>query len=101
LGIITFVVLFVLLVAGAIGGVYLYASNTAFLRIEHDYVQVYRGLNGEVLPGIKLQWHEYQSNVRSAELTPNLVKRLEEGIQVSSLDEANSLVAGYEEQTSS
>ncbi|MDR2714626.1 MAG: Stp1/IreP family PP2C-type Ser/Thr phosphatase [Coriobacteriales bacterium] len=97
LGIITFLVLFVLLVGGAIGGTYLYAKNVAFLRIDDGYVTVYRGLNGDVLPGIKLEWLERKTDIASSDLTPNIAQRLEKGISVASLDDAESLIIEYEE----
>lgn len=98
-GIIAFVVLLVILIASAIGGVYWYASNTAFLRTGNSgMVEVYRGLPGEVLPGLHLEWHEYNSDVKAADLLSTTADRLEEGVQVDSLDAAAILIADYEEQ---
>ncbi|MDR1087970.1 MAG: Stp1/IreP family PP2C-type Ser/Thr phosphatase [Coriobacteriales bacterium] len=99
-GILSFAVLLVLLIGSAIGGVYWYASNSAFVRTEEGRVAVYRGLPGEVLPGISLQWHEYTSDVATADLLSSTAERLEAGIRVDSLNDAATLIASYEEQAS-
>ena len=98
LGIITFVVLLVVLIGGSIAGVYWYASNSAFLRTEEGRVVVFRGLPGELLPGVRLEWYEYTSDVSATDLLPSTAERLEGGVQVDSLNEAASLIASYEEQ---
>ncbi|MDR1358390.1 MAG: Stp1/IreP family PP2C-type Ser/Thr phosphatase [Coriobacteriales bacterium] len=97
-GILAFVVLLVLLVGCAVGGVYWYASNSAFVRSEEGRVVVYRGLPGEVLPGLSLQWYEYSSDVLSSDLLASTAERLEEGIRVDNLNDAATLIASYEEQ---
>jgi len=98
LGIFTFVILLVLLIGGALGGVYWYASNSAFLRAEEGKVVVYRGLPGEVLPGLRLEWLEYTTDIDPRDLLSTTAERLEEGIRVESLNDAATLVANYEEQ---
>ncbi|MDR2492318.1 MAG: Stp1/IreP family PP2C-type Ser/Thr phosphatase [Coriobacteriales bacterium] len=96
LGVITFLILLVLLVGGAVGGVCLYASNVAFLRVEDGAVSVYRGLTTEVLPGVRLEWLEARTEV-PADLLPSTTReRLVLGIQVDSLGDAWALVAQYE-----
>lgn len=98
-GVISFVVLLVLFIGIAVAGVYWYASNTAFLRTnESGIVEVYRGLPGEVLPGVHLEWYEYTTEVDAADLVSSTAARLEEGIQVDSLNDAASVVANYEMQ---
>jgi len=98
LGIVTFLVLLVLLVGSAILSIYWYASNSAFLRAEDGRVLVYRGLPGEVLPGLRLEWYEYTTDIDPNDLLPTIAERLESGIPADSLNEAASLVADYEEQ---
>ncbi|MDR3053423.1 MAG: Stp1/IreP family PP2C-type Ser/Thr phosphatase [Coriobacteriales bacterium] len=98
LSVIAFILVFAILIAGAVGGLYSYAHNAAFLIAQDGYVNVYRGLPGEVL-GIRLQWHEYSTAVRADALAPTTTQRLQEGIRVGSLDEAKALVAQYQEQT--
>ena len=98
LGIVTFLVLLALLVGGAIGGVYWYASNSAFLRAEDGKVVVYRGLPGEVLPGLRLEWYEYTTDINSRDLLSVTAERLNEGVRVDSLNDAATLVASYEQQ---
>lgn len=98
LGIVTFLVLLVVLVGSAIGSLYWYASNSAFLRTEEGIVAVYRGLPGEILPGIRLEWQEYKTSVESSDLLSSTAERLEAGVRVDSLNEAATLVASYEQQ---
>lgn len=100
-GILAFVILLVLLIGGAVGGTYWYASESAFLRTSDDgMVAVYRGLPGEVLPGLRLEWHEYTSTVKASDLLASTSERLQSGIRVDSLKDAASLLASYEKQIS-
>lgn len=99
LGVIAFIVLLVLLIGSAIGGVYWYASNSAFLRTNDEgLIEVYRGLPGEVLPGMHLEWFEYTTDVEAADLISSTANKLEVGVQVDSLNDAAELVANYREQ---
>jgi hypothetical protein len=88
----------VILLGAAAGSLYMYASNAAFLIEEDGYVVVYRGLVGESLPGVKLQWLERRSDVRTDTLLPTTAQRLSEGIQLESLTEANEVLASYQKQ---
>ena len=98
LGILTFILLLVLLIGGAIGGVYWYASTSAFLRAEDGKVVVYRGLPGEVLPGLRLEWYEYSTGINPSDLPSTTAKNLISGVRVDSLNDAADLVADYEQQ---
>jgi protein phosphatase len=98
LGVLTFLLLVVLLIGGAIGGTWLYASNSTFLRTLDGKVAVYRGLPGEILPGIRLEWLEYSTDVSASDLLTSTAERLDDGIQVESLNAAAKLVASYEQQ---
>ncbi|MDR2109046.1 MAG: Stp1/IreP family PP2C-type Ser/Thr phosphatase [Coriobacteriales bacterium] len=93
LGVITFVALFVLLIAGAVGGVWLYANNTAFLRLENNQVQVYRGLPGDILPGVRLEWFENTTDLNRDDLLVTIAEELETGIRFDNLDAAYLRVA--------
>jgi protein phosphatase len=96
-GIFAFLLVLVLLVAGAIGGVYAYARNAAFLIDEGGYVTLYRGLPGSAL-GIELKWHEETTNIKVSTLNPATAEVLKDGIQTESLDEAKRLIENYEDQ---
>ncbi|MDR2035225.1 MAG: Stp1/IreP family PP2C-type Ser/Thr phosphatase [Coriobacteriales bacterium] len=100
LGVLTFLLLLVLLIGGTFAGVYWYASHSAFLRTEEGKVVVYRGLPGDLMPGIKLEWYEYTTEVKASDLLSSTAQRLEEGVRVDSLDDAAALVASYEQQIS-
>jgi protein phosphatase len=98
LGIITFLIVLVLLIAGAVGGVYYYADNSAYLIDDGGYVAVYKGLPGDILPGISLEWYQYTSDVKTSSLMPTVAQRLKNGIQAGTLDDANSLLDSYRSQ---
>ncbi|MDR3136608.1 MAG: Stp1/IreP family PP2C-type Ser/Thr phosphatase [Coriobacteriales bacterium] len=98
LGVLTFALLVVLLIAGAVGGIWLYASNSTFVRANEGKVAVYRGLPGDILPGIRLEWLEYQTEVAAYDLLPSTAQRLQDGIQVDSLSAASSLIEMYKQQ---
>lgn len=96
-GIIAFLLIVVLLVAGTLGGIYAYARNAAFLIDEGGYVALYRGLPGEAL-GIELKWLERTTTIPTNSLSPTVAHELGKGIQTESLDEAQRLIKSYEDQ---
>ncbi|MCL1846386.1 MAG: Stp1/IreP family PP2C-type Ser/Thr phosphatase [Coriobacteriia bacterium] len=96
-GILSFVVVFVLLVGASMGGVYSYARNVAFLIDEEGYVAVYRGLPGDFM-GVELKWLEHKTTIKVDSLNPTTVGELKSGIRLGSLDEAERIVTQYEEQ---
>lgn len=97
IGIISFLLVFLLLTAAACTGLYLYASNSAFLIAEDGQVSVYRGLTGDIA-GISLKWHEESTGVALRDLNTTTAKRLEQGVQMDSLDSANELIEQYRQQ---
>jgi protein phosphatase len=98
-GIAVFLLVFFLFVAGAVGGLYAYARNAAFLIDEGGYVTLYRGLPGEMM-GVKLQWLEEQTDIpaSSPPLNPTAARELKTGIQTESLAEAEGLITQYRKQ---
>ncbi|MCL2339943.1 MAG: protein phosphatase 2C domain-containing protein, partial [Actinomycetia bacterium] len=97
LAIIAFVLTLGLLIGAASGAVWWYASRSAFLIAENGQVVVYRGLVGDVL-GIHLQWKVENTGIPVNRLTAPLPERLEQGIQLGSLADAEALVSQYREQ---
>jgi protein phosphatase len=95
-GIIAFLLAFVLLVGGTVGGVYAYARNAAFLIDESGYVTLYRGLPGDIL-GVELKWRVEQTTIPVASLNPTTAGELAHGIQAESLDEAKRLITQYQD----
>jgi protein phosphatase len=93
LGVITFIVLFALLIFGAVGGVWLYASNTAFLRLEDNQVCVYRGLPGDILPGVRLEWLDSTTELTGDDLLTTTADEMTHGIRFDSLNAAYARVA--------
>lgn len=82
--------------AAGFGG-YAFISNSAYLIEENGKVSVYRGTPGDFM-GIKLSTLDHTTNVDVDKLQPGVANRIKEGMSVSSIDEANSLIAGYEEE---
>lgn len=82
--------------AAGFGG-YAFISNSAYLIEENGKVSVYRGTPDDFM-GIKLSTLDHTTNVDIDKLQPGVANRIKEGMSVSSIDEANSLIAGYEEE---
>lgn len=82
--------------AAGFGG-YAFISNSAYLIEENGKVSVYRGTPDDFM-GIKLSTLDHTTNVDVDKLQPGVANRVKEGMSVSSIDEANSLIAGYEEE---
>lgn len=82
--------------AAGFGG-YAFISNSAYLKEENGKVSVYRGTPDDFM-GIKLSTLDHTTNVDVDKLQPGVANRIKEGMSVSSIDEANSLIAGYEEE---
>ena len=78
-------------------GGYAFISNSAYLIEENGKVSVYRGTPDDFM-GIKLSTLDHTTNVDVDKLQPGVANRIKEGMSVSSIDEANSLIAGYEEE---
>lgn len=82
--------------AAGFGG-YAFIGNSAYLIEENGKVSVYRGTPDDFM-GIKLSTLDHTTNVDVDKLQPGVANRIKEGMSVSSIDEANSLIAGYEEE---
>lgn len=88
------IALVVVIFAAAFGG-YSFINNSAYLVEENGTVSVYRGVPDEFM-GIKLSSLDHTTTVDVDKLQPGVANRIKEGMRVSSLDEANSLIEGYE-----
>ena len=82
--------------AAGFGG-YTFISNSAYLIEENGKVSVYRGMPDDFM-GIKLSTLDPTTNVDVDKLQPGVANRIKEGMSVSSIDEANNLITGYEEE---
>ena len=89
-----FAVAFVAILAAGIGGAYAYAHNSFFVIAEDGVVCVYRGLPGSVA-GIKANWLEEKTDIPVDKLSPTTASRLEGGLAVDSLDDAQALLTEY------
>ncbi|HBT95411.1 MAG TPA: Stp1/IreP family PP2C-type Ser/Thr phosphatase [Coriobacteriia bacterium] len=94
---VSFALAFVLLITLAVGGVYVYARNSAFLIEENGYVALYSGIPGEVL-GVELKWLEKTTNIYVSALSDTAAHELKTGIQTGSLDKAEQMIREYERQ---
>ncbi len=94
------VVIVLALIATVLGvcyGAYTYTQSTAYLADENGKVAVYQGVPDTVL-GISLSHLDHVTDVNVDDLQPGVSARLKEGvIRADSLDAANSLVDGYQE----
>jgi len=95
--IIAFVLVFVLLVGGAVGGVYAYARNSAFLIDQDGYVALYQGLPGNVM-GIELNWLVESTTIKVSGLSPTTKQELQKGIKVDSIDEGKEIITQYKQK---
>ena len=88
------IALVAIIFAAAFGG-YSYINNSAYLIEEDGKVSVYRGVPDEFM-GMKLSSLDHTTDVEVDKLQPGVANRIKEGMSVSSMDEANSLIEGYE-----
>ena len=91
---IIWVIVFVAIIVGACAGFYSYAQNSYYLISENDHVSIYRGLPGNI-GGLSFSWLEEQTDVDTNKLAPTTASRLEHGISVNSLEEAQSTIEDY------
>ena len=87
-------IVFVAIIVGACAGFYSYAQNSYYLISENDHVSIYRGLPGNI-GGLSFSWLEEQTDVDTNKLAPTTASRLEHGISVNSLEEAQSTIEDY------
>ncbi len=93
----TFLILAVIAIfalAGFTG--YQYVNNSAYLVNQDGKVAVYRGLQDELL-GMPLSSLDRVTDVDVDKLTPSVAARINDGISVGSMEEANELISSYEE----
>jgi len=88
---------FAVIVGGIAYGTYHYAQNRAFLIAENGVVVMYRGVPGE-LGGYSLKWHLESTDIPVAALSPATQKRLAEGEQIGSVEEALNVLGTYRTQ---
>ena len=94
----TFLVLAVIAIFAIAGATaYQYVNNSAYLVNQDGKVAVYRGLQDEFL-GMPLSSLDRVTDVEVSKLTPAVASRINDGISVGSMDEANELIASYEEE---
>ena len=86
---------FVVILIAAGLGFYFYAQNSYYIIAEDGIVNVYRGLPGHVA-GVSASWLEQSAqDIDIDKLTPSTQGRLNNGIAVNSLDEADELLSEY------
>ncbi len=76
---------------------YQYVNSSAYLINQDGKVAVYRGLNEELL-GMPLSSLDRVTDVDVSKLQPSVVTRLNDGISAGSMEEANEIIASYEEE---
>ena len=91
---VVWILAFVIILAGAGFGFYEYTQHSYYVIAEDGYVNIYKGLPGSAA-GIKFSWLEENTDIKVSKLAASTAGRLEEGISVDSLEEAQSLVNSY------
>jgi len=84
------------LVTAAVSGFYYYVNNSYYLTDEDGKVAVYQGLPGSLF-GFRASHLSYVTDVDTASLNPGVAVRLQEGIRVNSLEDAEGYVDEYRE----
>ena len=87
---------FIAIVAVAIGGFWTFAQNSWYLASDDGYVTLYQGLPGELF-GVSLSWEVEETDIDTSLLAPTTASRLERGISVDSLEEAEAQIEEYRE----
>ncbi len=93
-----FVAALVVVIVAAALGVNAYARSSYYLIDQDGSVAIYQGLPGDFAGVIRLSWLQEQTDVPVDQLPISTAQRLEEGIQVDSLEEAQNVLASYREQ---
>ncbi len=94
------IIALVAVIGAAASGLFYYSNNAVFLGDSGGYVAVYRGIPGSFF-GVEASRLDYVSDVKISALQPGVASRLEEGIRVDSLDEANMLIGEYRAEAQS
>ncbi|OUO90617.1 protein phosphatase [Gordonibacter sp. An230] len=89
--------LFVAIVAGTAWGAKTYLDTAAFLTEDDGKVAIYRGMPGSLL-GFSFSRYERTTDVPVDQLQPGVANRLQAGIRVDSVADAEALVEEYEEE---
>lgn len=91
---------FILILGAAAAGFYYYTQNSYYVIQENGIVRVYRGLPGQI-GSLSASWLEEEAtDIDVTKLNPTTQGRLEKGISVNSLEEADKLLKEYRETTS-
>lgn len=94
------VIALIAIIGAAAGGLFYYAKNAVFLGENSGYVAVYRGFPGGFF-GFQASELDFVTDVKLSELQPGVSNRLENGIRVDSIDEANMLIGQYRAEAQS
>ena len=88
------VALLIAIIVGAGAGTAAYINSSAYLIAEDGYVAIYRGMPGTLM-GFSFSTLEELTDVAVDDLQPGTASRLESGISVDSLEEAQEIVDEY------
>jgi len=90
------VVLLLAILGGGIWGGYTYLHTSAYLGVENGKVAIYQGVPGDVLGFTYSELLEV-TDIDVKLLPPSAQARVEEGLRVADLEEAQELVESYRE----
>lgn len=89
--------LFVLIIFGAVAGFNYYTENAVYLASEEGKVAIYKGVPGTLF-GIEASQLEKITDIEVDELQPGVAARLQEGIRVDDMEAAEELIEEYRKE---
>ncbi len=87
----------VAIIGGGVAAAYQWMQNSAYLIEEEGKVVIYQGIPDEI-PGIETHWLVRTTDVKVSDLGPSAQSHISEGLVVSSVNDAERLVADYQKQ---
>ncbi|MCL2827090.1 MAG: Stp1/IreP family PP2C-type Ser/Thr phosphatase, partial [Eggerthellaceae bacterium] len=84
----------VVVIVAAFVGFSLYANNSYYLADDNGMVAIYQGIPGSLF-GFSASHLESDTDIAVKDLQPGVASRLQDGIRVNSLDEAQGLLDEY------
>ena len=89
--------LFAMIIGAAILGFNYYTENSVYLASENGKVAIYRGIPGTLF-GFEASEIDQITDINVADLKPSVAARLEDGIPVDSIDQAENLIDDYRKE---
>lgn len=95
--VILILILFAMIIGGAVLGFNYYTENSVYLANENGKVAIYRGIPGTLF-GFEASEIDQVTDINVADLKPSVASRLEEGITVDNREQAEALIEDYRKE---